>query len=84
MIILSSEKESEAGEDRYVYKYQSAESLVREVMTYCQESPPTELELGYKKKLHNCRITQDAAQNRQKLYISAAEHAKIMQRKETD
>ncbi len=51
MIILSSEKESEAGEDRYVYKYQSAESLVREVMTYCQESPPTELELGYKKKL---------------------------------
>src|SRR5699024_152742 len=37
-----------------------------------------------KQKIHNCRITQDAAQNRQKLYISAAEHAKIMQRKETD
>ena len=51
MIILSSEKESGTDTMKYIYKYQSAESLIREVMSYCGESFYQETAVEYKKRL---------------------------------
>ena len=51
LIILSSDKDKKADTMKYVYKYQSAESLIREVMSYCGESFYQESAVEYKKKL---------------------------------
>ena len=51
MIVLSSDKELECGDQKCIYKYQSAESLIREVMVYCQESAFTDASFGYEKKI---------------------------------
>lgn len=51
MIVLSSDREPEHTDQNYIYKYQSAESLIREVMTYCQEAILTDTVCGYEKKL---------------------------------
>lgn len=34
MIVLSDEKDKEEGQHKFVYKYQSAESVIQEVMNY--------------------------------------------------
>lgn len=39
MILLSKEKEREGEEHKYVYKYQSADSIISEVMEYCARVP---------------------------------------------
>lgn len=51
MIVLSSDRELEHTGQKYIYKYQSAESLIREVMAYCQESVFTAASYGYEKKI---------------------------------
>ena len=50
-IVLSSDREPEHVEQKCIYKYQSAESLIREVMAYCQESVFPDASYGYKKKI---------------------------------
>ena len=50
-ILLSSDREPEHVEQKCIYKYQSAESLIREVMAYCQESVFPDAIYGHKKKI---------------------------------
>lgn len=40
LIILSEDKKKEQGEHKCIYKYQSVESIVREVMEYCAQTRP--------------------------------------------
>lgn len=51
MMVLSSDRGSEEPGKKCIYKYQSAESLIREVMAYCQEAVFPEYIYGYKRKL---------------------------------
>ena len=50
-IVLASDREPEHVKQKCIYKYQSAESLIREVMAYCQESVFPDAGYGYKKKI---------------------------------
>lgn len=51
LIVLSSDRETEYREQKCIYKYQSAESLIREVMAYCQESVFADTSCSYEKKV---------------------------------
>lgn len=52
MILLSADRGQEACSKKSIYKYQSAESLIREVMSYCSETVRSEVSYSYEKKIH--------------------------------
>lgn len=51
MIVLCADRKPEHTDKKCIYKYQSAESLIREIMTYCRESVLAETNDGYGKKI---------------------------------